>query len=307
MISPKPLKQGDKIGIVATARRITREQTDAAIRILAEWGLDVKLSPHLYNESHSYLAGTDDERTAALQQFLDDDTLSAIICARGGYGTTRIIDRIDLTQFKRKPKWLVGFSDVTSLHLKLASTGIESIHGIMPILFGKDGAGSSVLQLKSALFGEPLEITTNSSNNHNRIGEGKGRLLGGNLSLLVDSLGTPYEPVTEGTILVLEEVDEFLYKIDRMVVQLKRAGKLEKLAGLAVGHFTDIKDTELPFGETLEEIIRYHTKEFSYPVGFNFPTGHENPNFPWIEGREAILTVTPTQSILRHLTLTNQA
>jgi muramoyltetrapeptide carboxypeptidase len=305
MISPKPLAKGDKIGIVATARRVSPENVIPAVEQFEKWGLKVVLSPHLYNQSHSYLAGTDDERIAALQQFLDDPEIRAIICARGGYGTTRIIDQIDFSSFTNNPKWIVGFSDVTAIHLRIGALGFESIHGTMPVLFSKEDSVDSVEHLRKALFGEPLEL---SSVHHalNRQGVARGPVLGGNLSLLNDSLGTPYEPVTQGKILIIEEVDEYLYKIDRMIVQLKRAGKLERLAGLVAGHFTDIKDTELKFGESVEEIVRHHTKEFSYPVAFGFPTGHENPNFSWIEGRESILTVSGEVSCLKHSRLPDE-
>jgi muramoyltetrapeptide carboxypeptidase len=299
MISPNPLHAGDKIGLVATARRVTLEQMRPAIDELKSWGIELLLSPHLYNTSHSYLAGTDEERLTALQQFLDDPSITAIICARGGYGTTRIIDSIDFKQFTKHPKWLVGFSDITALHLKLASLGFESIHGTMPILFSQAESRASIDHLKAALFGETLELRA-APNSYNRRGEGRGALIGGNLSLIVDAIGTSHDPDTDGKILVLEEVDEYLYKIDRMMVQLKRAGKLEKLAGLVVGHFTECKETELNFGESEKEIIRYHTKEFNYPIGFGFPTGHENPNLSWIQGREAILNVGDTQSTLIH-------
>ncbi len=290
MIRPTPLKAGDRVGIVATARRIKSEDVEAAVRVLEGWGLAVTLSPHLYNSSHSYLAGTDEERISALQQFLDGPELKAIFCARGGYGTTRIIDELDFRAFVNNPKWIVGYSDITSLHLKISALGIESIHGTMPIMFGRDDVASSLHALRQLLFGEPQAPTARQSS-FNKPGKGTGQLTGGNLSLLADSIGTSHELETKGKILILEEVDEFMYRIDRMVVQLKRAGKLDALAGLAVGHFSDIKDSE-SFGETVEEIIRYHTRELSYPIGFNFPIGHIHPNEAWICGRDAILDVT---------------
>jgi muramoyltetrapeptide carboxypeptidase len=305
MVSPKPLSHGDKIGIVATARKVTDEHIMPAVEQFKNWGLNVVLSPMLFGGTHSYLAGTDEERIAAVQQFLDDPELSAIICARGGYGTTRIIDQVDFREFVKHPKWIVGFSDITALHLRLSALGFESIHGTMPVLFTKEDSGSSVEHLRTALFGEPLELSA-APHRGNRHGEASGKLIGGNLSLVVDSLGTAHEPNTEGTILVIEEVDEYYYKIDRMIVQLKRAGKLDHLAGLVAGHFTDIKETELKFGETVEEIIRYHTKSFSYPVAFNFPTGHANPNFSWIEGREALLSVDHDHARLTHSRLPDQ-
>lgn len=295
MISPKPLKPGDKIAIIATARRVQEENIQSAMKEFESWGMTVVLSPLLFSRDHSYLAGTDEQRIAALQQVLDDPSLSAIVCARGGYGTTRIIDEVRFDEFKKHPKWIVGFSDVTALHLKLAALGFESIHGTMPILFGKPDSRSSIEQLHQALFGKELHL---AAKNHelNRSGKGVGRAIGGNLSLLVDSLGTSHEIITDGRILVLEEIDEYFYKVDRMIVQLRRAGKFDKLAGLVVGHFTDIKDSELPFGETFQEIIRFHTRNFNYPIAFGLPTGHENPNLAWVEGRESTLEVNYEQS-----------
>jgi muramoyltetrapeptide carboxypeptidase len=305
MISPKSLQPGDKIGIVATGRKVTEEHVEPAVREFKKWGMQVVLSPRLYSSGHSYLAGTDEDRLAGLQQFLDDPEIATIVCARGGYGTTRIIDSVDFSGFKKHPKWVVGFSDVTALHLRISSLGFESIHGTMPILFSKKDSASSIEQLRRVLFGDPVELTAAPCEN-NRHGIASGKLIGGNLSLLVDGLGTSHQPETQGKILVLEEVDEYLYKIDRMMVQLKRAGKLGQLAGLVVGHFTEIKDTELSFGESVEEIIRFHTKEFSYPVAFGFPTGHENPNFAWIEGRDAHMTVTAHGAIIKHSRLPDQ-
>ena len=290
MTRPTALKTGDRVGIVATARRIKADDVEAAVRVLDGWGLNVVLSPHLYNTSHSYLAGSDDERISALQQFLDEPELKAIFCARGGYGTTRIIDALDFRAFINQPKWIVGYSDITSLHLKLSALGIESIHGTMPIMFGKDDVGSSLQSLHKLLFDETHTLIAPVST-YNKSGKGTGKLTGGNLSLLADSLGSAHELETKGKILIIEEVDEYMYRIDRMVVQLKRAGKLESLAGLAIGHFSDIKDSE-SFDETVEQIVRYHTREFNYPVGFGFPVGHIHPNEAWVCGRNAVIDVT---------------
>lgn len=298
MRTPPYLEAGDKVGIVATARKVNKADLDTAIKVLSGWSLEVVLSPLIFTETHSYLAGTDEQRAASLQQFLDDPSVKAILCARGGYGTTRIIESVDYRQFLTNPKWIAGFSDVTSLHLVCASLGIKSIHGIMPVLFSRQDAKESVGSLYNALFGKPVELTASPSK-HNRPGKATGILTGGNLSLLVDSLGTPYEIEAAGRILVLEEVDEYFYKVDRMLVQLKRAGKLDKLAGLAIGHFSDMKDTALSFGETTEEIVRFHTREYSYPVAFGFPTGHINPNFSWVVGENGLLDVNNETAVLK--------
>jgi len=222
---------------------------------------------------------------------LDNPSIKAIINARGGYGSTRIIDRLDFTEFKKNPKWIIGFSDITAIHLKLQSMGYQSLHATMPIFFTKPNALESLLSLKSFLFADDHAIHFHTTNN-NRHGRGEGKLIGGNLSLITDSIGTPSEVMTDGKILVIEEIDEYLYKIDRMMVHLKRSGKLAKLSGLVVGHMTDLLDTEIRFGETYEQIILNHTREYDYPVCFNFPSGHDAPNLAWPSGAHARLEVT---------------
>lgn len=297
MIAPPFLKPGDTIAVVAPARKVKPEDIEIAKRTFEKWNLKVIESPHLFSSDHSYLAGTDKQRIKGLQQILDDPSVQAIISARGGYGTTRIIDALDFEGFKKHPKWIIGFSDITALHLTVSALGFQSIHGIMPILFRREDAADSIESLRKALFGEEL-ILKGSAEINNKPGTATGKLIGGNLSLLVDSLATDHEPDTTGKILVLEEIDEYLYKLDRMIVQLKRAGKFSALNGLVVGHFTDIKDSELSFGETMQEIIRYHTSDFSFPVGFNFPVGHEHPNLAWRQGATATLQVTYEKSSL---------
>ncbi|HMV07836.1 MAG TPA: LD-carboxypeptidase [Cyclobacteriaceae bacterium] len=297
MIKPGFLRKGDKVCLVAPGRKLDRASIDTAAGILQEHGLSVRLGENLFSSAHSYLSGSDAERLADLQRALDDPSINAIICVRGGYGTNRILDQLDFTRFVKAPKWVCGFSDVTALHLKLQAVGIESIHGAMPVQFQKNGAGHSAESLIKTLFGtfEPLTAQFSAAN---RLGEGTGKLIGGNLSLLTDSLGTSNEIQTENKILVIEEVGEYAYRFDRMIVQLKRAGKLNKLAGLVIGHMTDIKEGELPFAETVEQMLRYHTREFNYPVAFNFLTGHDHPNLSWIEGADARLTATSTGSTL---------
>lgn len=300
MIAPPFLKPGDRIGIVATARKINPEDIQAARQIFESWGLVVVLSPYLFSDKHAYLAGDDQQRLAGIQDMLNDPTINAIISARGGYGTTRIVDDIDFTAFQNHPKWVVGFSDITALHLNLTSIGIQSIHGVMPILFDKEDAKESIESLRNILFGNTTQIIASHDVN-NRPGKAIGPLIGGNLSLLVDALGTKHEPDTSGKILVIEEIDEYLYKVDRMMVQLKRSGKLENLAALIAGHFTDIKESTLSFGETFQDIIRYHTREYHFPIAFKFPIGHEQPNLAWIEGANSNLLVASDHAELTML------
>lgn len=298
MIKPDSLKIGDKVGVVATGRKVLFQDVEAAEKLFTSWGLKVEFAPNLFSNNHPYLAATDEQRLNDLQSMLDDRDIKAVICVRGGYGTTRIIDRLDFAAFQERPKWIAGFSDITALHLKLFQLGIESIHSTMPILFSKPESFSSIVSLREILFGVKNSINA-EANKNNRPGKSTGQVIGGNLSLLVDSLATSCEPDFDAKILVVEEIDEYLYKIDRMFMHLKRAGKLDKLNGLVVGHMTDIKDTDPGFGETIEEVILSKVKDFGYPVAFNFPIGHENPNLAWRHGSVMTLTVEEHSSVLQ--------
>ncbi len=297
MIQPPALKKHDTVGIVAPGRKLDAGTVHAAVSIIESWGVKVKVGLNFFSTKHSYLSGTDTERLKDMQDMLDDTSIKAIICARGGYGTTRILDQLDFTSFLKNPKWICGFSDITALHLKLQTLGVQSIHGTMPVLFQKPESAWSVACLQKVLFGEPCIVEVNY-HVKNKQGASEGALVGGNLSLIVDSLGTSTEINTNNKVLVIEEVDEYLYRVDRMMVQLKRAKKLQHLAGLAIGHMTEMKDTELPFGESIEEIILNQVKEFNYPVGFGFPVGHENSNLAWAQGQIGKLNVTLQKSTL---------
>jgi muramoyltetrapeptide carboxypeptidase len=297
MVQPAALKKDDTVGIVAPGRKLDAEIMQAAKSVIESWGVKVKTGKNIISTKHSYLSGVDEERLEDLQSMLDDRSVSAIICARGGYGTTRILDQLDFSSFLTNPKWICGFSDITALHLKLQSLGVQSIHSTMPVLFPNTESARSVESLRKVLFGETILMAANP-HERNRIGDAQGNLIGGNLSLIVDSLGTSTEIETKNKILVVEEIDEYLYRIDRMMVQLKRANKLHGLSGLVVGHLTEMKETELPFGESIEEIIQSHVMQYDYPVSFNFPIGHINPNLPWVQGKSAKLTVTAEKSTL---------
>ncbi len=291
------MREGSTVGIVAPGRKINSAEVETAVLMLTQWGLNVIQGTHLFSGKHSYFSGTDEERLEDFQTMIDDKNVDAIICARGGYGSTRIIDRINFTALKKNPKWIVGFSDITAIHLKLLTLNYQSIHGTMPVLFAQPTSLSSVQSLRKVLFGEPVMMSA-EGNFKNRLGRASGETVGGNLSLVVDSLGTSSEIDTAGKILIIEEIDEYLYRIDRMLTQLKRADKLQKLAGLVIGHFSNIKDTELSFGERLEDIILHAVNDFEFPVAFGFPTGHENPNLAWRQGGEATLQVNEVISQL---------
>jgi muramoyltetrapeptide carboxypeptidase len=297
MITPPLIKQGDKIGIVAPGRKVSITDIAHAKDVFKIWGLDFSSSTHLHSENHSYLAAQDNERLNDLQNMINDTTIKAIISARGGYGMTRILDKLDFTALFKDPKWIIGFSDITALHLKLFKLGLKSIHATMPILFSNEESRSSVESLRKCLIGESLSAS-GLPNGYNRLGKVTAQIMGGNLSLIVDSIGTSSDPDTNGKILVIEEIDEYFYKIDRMMMHLKRSGKLDNLAGLVVGHMTDIKDLKLPFGETIEEIIINKVQHLKYPVAFSFPIGHENPNIAWIHGSVMTLNVNETGSQL---------
>ncbi len=291
-ITPPYLQQGDTIGIVAPARFITREELQAAIRFLTIQGFLVKTAPHLYSK-HYQFAGTDDERAQDMMEMIEDPTVKAILCARGGYGTIRILDLLNLRKLQQNPKWIIGYSDITALHGLISGWyGIETLHATMPINFPDSVQGNeSTLGLIKALKGEPISYEL-KPHPLNLSGNGSGVLIGGNLSILASISGTTGDMSYNGRILFIEDVDEYLYHIDRMIMQLKRSGKLKEIAGLIVGHFSDMKDNNEPFGSTAYEIIYSAVKEYRIPVCFGFPAGHAEPNLPLIIGRTVNLNVS---------------
>ena len=297
MITPPRLKPGDKIAIVAPSRKVFPEHLERAIEVFTGWGLDVVTGKHIYSSSHGYLAGSDDERQHDLQTFINDKSVAAIISGRGGYGSTRIVDNLNFDALRKHPKWIIGFSDITAIHTRLLKEEVHSIHGTMPILFAKEDSAESVESIRRILFEHQCKIDWLPSQ-VNRTGNAVGQVVGGNLSLIVDSLGTSTEIDTNERILMIEEIDEYRYKLDRMMTQLRRAGKLSNISGLIVGHMTDIKDSDLSFGESSEEIILNAVREYRYPVAFAFPSGHENPNLAWIHGGLATLEVSSSRSKL---------
>ncbi len=286
---PGYLKKGDTIGIVATARSVKPEEIEPAVRILESWGLKVVLSDYLYEVSGQF-AGEDKVRKAALQHMINNPDIKAIACARGGYGTTRIIDCIDFTPLLHTPKWVIGFSDITVLLYQLYKVGVESIHGIMPGLFHKPEMKESVESLRRALFGHHMEIVT-PYQPLNKLGTASGPVVGGNLSIINNIIGTGSDIDTAGKILFIEDLDEYLYHVDRMMVHLKRAGKLQRLKALVVGGMSDMNDNPTPFGKDAYEIIHEHVSSYDYPVCFGMPIGHEAINLAIPFGREATITI----------------
>jgi len=305
MITPPYLKPGDQIGIVATARKVSPEEMKPAIQEIGSWGLQVRLGKYLFEEDNQY-AGSDEQRASDLQQMLDDLEIKAIICARGGYGTVRIIDSLDFSEFEKHPKWVAGYSDITVLHSHIhRHLGIETIHATMPLNFPSDGSTAPAAEaLRKCLFGEAPEYRI-TAGPLSQPGNARGVVTGGNLSILYSLCGSPSDIETEGKILFIEDLDEYLYHIDRMMMNLKRGGKLERLAGLVVGGMTQMRDNTVPFGKTAEEIIADVVKDYKYPVLFGFPAGHQAENMPLILGREATLEVSGRTGALSFSTKTN--
>jgi len=278
--TPPYLQKSDVIAIVCPSGYMPVEKASECIRVLnEEWGFQTKVGRTLGNE-FNYFSGTDEERLNDFQQMLDDDAVKAVLCARGGYGLSRIIDKIDFKKFKKQPKWIIGYSDVTILHAHIYSKYyISSIHAPMATAFNDTGYINRFVQsLRNALEGKKLKYSC-QPHESNRKGEAIGELIGGNLTLLAHLIGTDSDIKTRGRILFLEDVGEYLYNIDRMMYQLKRSGKLSKLAGLIVGGFTDNKDTERSFGQTAYEIIQEAVEEYDYPVCFGFPVSHGKENY----------------------------
>lgn len=298
MIRPPYLKEGDQIGLVSPARKISMDEIRAAVKMLQNWGLEPVFGHQLFAQDNQF-AGSDEKRAADIQGFLDNPEIKAIISTRGGYGSVRIVDDLNFNQFLRFPKWLIGYSDFTVFHNHVHTQfEVETIHATMPLNFPKDGkANSATESLRKALFGE-LESHVFKPTKVFRPDTVKGELIGGNLSIIYSLMGSVSEMNFDGKILFIEDLDEYLYHIDRMMMNLKRAGKLENLAGLIVGGMNDMNDNTIPFGKMAEEIISEHTKEFAYPIVFGFPAGHISDNRALIMGREVSLLVDSEESRL---------
>jgi muramoyltetrapeptide carboxypeptidase len=293
MVLPSYLKKGDTVAIIATARKVSKEEIQPAVAFFESYGLSVVLGKNLFESSNQY-AGTDAQRTEDLQWALNDKTIKAIIIARGGYGSVRTIEQIDFTEFKKHPKWIVGYSDVTVLHNAIHKIGVATLHATMPLNFTKNEEATK--SMVDALFGKLIQIET-EENYSNISGTAKGQLVGGNLSLIYSLSGTPFDIDTRDKILFIEDLDEYLYHIDRMMMQLKLSGKLKGLKGLIVGGMTDMKDNAIPFGKFPEDIILDAVKEYNYPVCFDFPAGHIDRNLAIYFGREVELTVTDNATL----------
>lgn len=277
MNQPRILQAGDCVAIVSPASPPNSDQWKSGIAVLEQWGLKVVFAPHFLAKNHG-LAGTDEQRKADFQRMLDDPNIKAIFPLRGGYGSTRFLDELDFRLFNKCPKWIIGFSDITAFLCHLETLHVASIHGPMPNNFCQKGGEQALLSLHTLLFFGELHIQTpiHASNRH---GESESSLIGGNLSLLVHLIGSASFPNPAGKILFIEEIGERLYHVDRMLVQLKRAGYLSQLNGLIIGGFTDCQEAKLEIGKTVEELVLEHCAGTNFPIAFNFPAGHISNNF----------------------------
>jgi muramoyltetrapeptide carboxypeptidase len=267
------------------------EKAATCISTLQSWGYEVMVGKTLGSDSKNYFSGTDEERLDELQAMLDDKSINAILFGRGGYGMGRIIDKIDFKKFRKHPKWLIGFSDITVLHTHLFSKyNIASMHAPMAAAFN-EGENEFILSLRKALTGKKANYKTNP-HPFNKNGKATGTLIGGNLSLLANMIGTPSDFDTKNKILFIEDIGEYIYNIDRMLYHLKRSGKFKKPAALIFGGFTDMKDTERPFGKTMDEVLKEIVEEFDFPVCFHFPVSHGKENLALKIGVEYELKIS---------------
>jgi muramoyltetrapeptide carboxypeptidase len=298
-VIPPYLQKGDTIGIVAPAGFMPIEKMQTCIETLDSWGYTVQLGATTHSNSQNYFSGSDEERLNDLQQTMDDPNIKAVLCARGGYGMSRIIDGISFKKFRKHPKWIIGFSDITVLHSHIFSNyKIASLHAPMAAAFN-DGENNNpyILSLKDAIEGKPGHYEC-EANGFNKTGETKGQLVGGNLSLLAHLIGTRSDVKTKNKILFIEDIGEYFYNVDRLMLQLKRSGKLQKLAGLIIGGFTDSKDTERPFGKAVYDIIYEQVNEYDYPICFGFPVSHGRENYALKIGVKYQLKITDERVIL---------
>lgn len=287
---PQPLKKGDTILLVSPARKISLKEMQPFIQLLEHWGLNVLLGKNLLKEHHQY-AGTDQERLEDFQQALNHTHAKAILCARGGYGSVRIIDQLDFSQFIQKPKWLIGYSDITVFHEHINQNfNIATLHATMPIDY-KRATPESLESLRKVLFGEKYTITIQKPNIHHPKPKINGKIVGGNLSIIYSLLGSASSINTDGKILFIEDLDEYLYHIDRMMVNLKRNDLLKNIKALLVGGMSDMHDNSIGFGKNINEIILDSCREYDFPIIFNFPAGHIDDNRAVIFNKECELLI----------------
>ena len=300
LIQPPYLKTGDTVAIVAPSG-ILKERTgeiEQAVALLNSWGLNTVIGKHVFNQANHF-AGTDDERCEDFQKAMDDPSISAIWCARGGYGTVRILDKLNFAKFKKNPKWLIGYSDITALHNQMDIEGFESIHAMMCTSLSDDISEiqETVSTFKDAIFGGSLYYTLKGSEN-NRVGQVTAPLVGGNLTMLHTMLGSKTSIDLSGKILFIEEIGEYAYHIDRMLQSLKRAGYFDHCKGVIVGDITKVRKNTTPWGTSIEQLILDALSEYKFPIAFNMPAGHEKDNRALILGRTINLVVEKDKSTI---------
>ena len=297
MIKPKPLQEGSVVAIVATARAVFSKDLEFAKDWLTSCGYQVILADNIDHTYHQF-AGNDEMRISALQKIIDDDSIDAIWFGKGGYGSARIVDPINFEPLMERPKWFIGYSDPTVFHLALYNKGIMSLHGAMPVGLA-DKSMDSRVHLNDLLRGKELHYRLEKANALNRDGEAEGRMIGGNLSVIQSVIGSPTSLYPQDNILFLEDLDEYLYHIDRMMINLRRNGIFERINGLIIGSFNAMNDNDVAFGKTAYEIIKDLVEQYDLPIYFDFPAGHEVDNYPLLLGEEVIMKVHDGQLNLR--------
>ena len=303
IIQPPYLKAGDTVAIVAPSG-ILKDRTDEielAKKLLKQWGLNYVIGKHVFSKGNHF-AGTDDERCEDFQKAMDDPKISAIWSARGGYGTVRILDKLDYTRFKKKPKWIIGYSDITALHNQVHNEGFQSLHAMMCVSLSEENIGldETIATFKETIFGKPLSYTLEGST-YNRVGSASAPLVGGNLTVLHTMLGSKTNIDVSGKILFIEEIGEYEYHIDRMLQSLKRAGYFDNCKGVIVGDITKVRKNTTAWGTSVEQLIVDALSEYDFPIAFNMHAGHERDNRAMILGREVELTVSKDRSNLKFL------
>ena len=297
MIKPKPLQEGSVVAIVATARAVFSKDLEFAKDWLTSCGYQVILADNIDHTYHQF-AGNDEMRISALQKIIDDDSIDAIWFGKGGYGSARIVDPINFEPLMERPKWFIGYSDPTVFHLALYNKGIMSLHGAMPVGLA-DKSMDSRVHLNDLLRGKELHYRLEKANALNRDGEAEGRLIGGNLSVIQSVIGSPTSLYPQDNILFLEDLDEYLYHIDRMMINLRRNGIFERINGLIIGSFNAMNDNDVAFGKTAYEIIKDLVEQYDLPIYFGFPAGHEVDNYPLLLGEEVVMKVNDGRLNLR--------
>lgn len=294
MLLPPPLNKHSIVGLIAPSRKVDKAEIEYAVNWIKSRGYDVVCDDRVFAEHHQF-AGDDMLRASLVQDYINSDNIDVLWFVRGGYGALRIIDLVDFTPLLERPKWVVGYSDATAFHGRLQYLGLASLHAAMPMGFDNVSEIARDL-LVSSLEGEALCYSL-EPHTMNRVGVASGEVVGGNLSVLYSLLGSDAFPSTDGKILFLEDLDEYIYHIDRMVMALRRAGKLNNLAGLMVGGMTEMHDNKVPFGASVESVIRSHVEDYDYPVCMNFPAGHFPDNRPIVMGKQASISVSTGEVI----------